>query len=330
MRIGCGCVNLGSASAGESRNDHVRLVRSAVEAGIDLFDTADVYGSGASERVLGRALVGRRSEVLISTKGGYRFRPRSRWEQQARRLTARAGRTAARAVSRPDGRDGAAPADPPARAVARTAYAAQDFSPPHLRQALEASLRRLRTDHVDVYQLHGPPEVHDDLFAVLNDLRDAGMVRRFGVGAESIASATAWADVSGTDVLQLPFGLLDPQPGGRLREMIGRPIEIWARGVLGGGVLSAAMRDPASVRDHPKSPTIEALLRLAGEVGSPIDELAVRWVLGRSDVDVTLLGMSSPDHLARNLALVRGGPLSDELADRITAAAATGAPEGSE
>lgn len=330
MRIGCGCVNLGSASAGQSWNDHVRLVRSAVDGGVDLFDTADVYGSGASERVLGRALAGRRSEVMISTKGGYLFRPRSRWEQQARRLTARVSRAAAHTMDRSGRRGEASLADLPGRSVVRTAYSAQDFSPPHLRRALEASLRRLRTDHVDVYQLHGPRDVHDDLFATLNDLRDAGMVRRFGVGAESIESATAWADVSGTDVLQLPFGLLDPQPAGRLREMVGRPIEIWARGVLGGGVLSAAMRDPASVRDHPKSPTIEALLLLASEVGVPIDELAVRWVLGRSDIDVTLLGMSSPDHLARNLALVRDGPLSDELVDRVTAAAVTGAPEGSE
>ena len=61
--IGCGCVNLGSASSTTSWRDQVRLVRDAVDAGVLVFDTADIYGSGSSERILGEALRGRRERV---------------------------------------------------------------------------------------------------------------------------------------------------------------------------------------------------------------------------------------------------------------------------
>ena len=90
MRIGFGCVNLGSAARGHSPRADVRLVQEAVDRGIDLFDTADVYGSGASERILGRGLGPRRDGVTIATKGGYRFRPRSAAEQTARRMAMKA------------------------------------------------------------------------------------------------------------------------------------------------------------------------------------------------------------------------------------------------
>ena len=87
VRVGLGCVNLGS-STGTSERAGVRLVHAALDAGITLFDTADAYGAGASERVLGRALRGRREGVEIATKGGYCFEQRSMLEQRVRRLAA--------------------------------------------------------------------------------------------------------------------------------------------------------------------------------------------------------------------------------------------------
>jgi aryl-alcohol dehydrogenase-like predicted oxidoreductase len=311
VRFGCGCVNLGSASASATWSDQVHLVRTAVDAGVTVFDTADVYGAGSSERILGRALRGRRAEVTISTKGGYSFRPRVRVEQLARRRVAQLakarGRSNLEVVSAPG--------------TAHQLYASQDFTPRHLRAALEASLRRLKTDFVDVYQLHGPTRLLDDLLAELDDLRQAGTVRQFGVGAESVASAADWAPCLGGGVLQLPFGLLDPEA----KELVFpatsvHGVEVWARGVLAGGILSAAIDDIASVAYHPKRHQIEALANIASEAGLRLDELAVRWVRRWPDIAVVLLGMSSIDHLERNLALAAQPALGDDLANEIAAA----------
>src|SRR4051794_41601541 len=83
-RIGLGCVGLGSG-ADRRVADDVRLVRAAIDLGVTTFDTADVYGGGASEHVLGRAIGQRRDEVVVATKGGFVFRARPPVEQWARR-----------------------------------------------------------------------------------------------------------------------------------------------------------------------------------------------------------------------------------------------------
>src|SRR5919204_4477087 len=119
--LGLGCWAIGGpwtfngqpAGWGEVDDEEsVRAIRRALDLGVTLFDTADVYGAGHSERVLGRALAGRRDEVRIATKFGNTF------DESTRQMTG------------------------------------QDSSPAYVRSACEASLRRLGTDRVDLYQLH--------------------------------------------------------------------------------------------------------------------------------------------------------------------------------
>lgn len=133
----------------------IRAVRRAVELGVTFFDTADVYGAGHSERVLGRALVGRRDEVVIATKWGLTF------DEESRQIT-----TA----------DGGAPA--------------------YLRSAIDASLRRLGTDRVDLYQLHLddlPLDRAEELLGTLEDLVTAGKIRGYGWSTDIADRAEAWA-----------------------------------------------------------------------------------------------------------------------------------------
>ena len=302
MQLGFGCVNLGSASSGRSWRADARLVEFAVDEGVMLFDTADVYGSGASERVLGHALRRRRDEVVIATKAGYRFRPRSMAEQSARRVASRALAPLRRAGTSGGGVAGGA------------AYAAQDFSPPAVRAAVEGSLRRLRTSHIDLLQLHGPREVMPAVFEELHDLVTAGKVRRFGIGAESVEAARDWIGVSGTAVVQLPFGVLDPQAAETaLPDAASRSVEVWARGVLGGGLLAAAVRDPTSVRDDPKWPLVEGLCDLAARSGIDVFRLATGYVRSFADVSAMLLGISSPAHLRRDVELLTAPPIDADV-----------------
>ena len=301
MRLGFGCVNLGSASGGTSRREQVRLVAEAVDRGVAVFDTADVYGSGASERVLGEGIGRRRAEVIVATKAGYVFREKSSVEQSARRMA----KTVLDRV-RPD--TGQSPGG------GAGAYAAQDFSPAHLRAAVDGSLRRLRTDYLDVLQLHGPHDVRPEVLGELHDLVEAGKVRRFGVGAESVAEGAAWVPVEGVEIVQVPFGVLDPQARDDVLPIAARhAVEVWARGVLGGGVLKAAAEGRAAVREDPNWPLIERVMQLSRRTGIDLMALAVGFVRAHPGVSTVLTGISARDHLLRNLDLMAAPPLDDEL-----------------
>ena len=301
MRLGFGCVNLGSASGGASRRDQVRLVAEALDRGVTVFDTADVYGSGASERVVGEGIGGRRAEAVIATKAGYVFREKSSVEQTARR-------TAKTVLDRVRPRGGQS------HRGGSGAYAAQDFSAGHLRAAVDGSLRRLRTDYLDVLQLHGPHEVQPELLTQLHDLVRAGKVRRFGIGAESVAQAASWLPVEGVDVVQVPFGVLDPEARDDVLPVAEKySVEVWARGVLGGGVLKAAAAGDAAVREDPNWPVIERVTRMSQRTGIDVMALAVGFVRAYAGVSTVLTGISTRDHLLRNLELIAAPPLDDEL-----------------
>src|SRR4051812_13191271 len=137
--VGIGCNNFGRKLDLEGTR---KVVDAAFEAGITLFDTADVYGTphGSSEECLGAALKGRRDDIVLATKFGMNM----------------------------DGMNGA---DRGARG-----------SRGYILRAVEASLRRLDTDHIDLYQLHEPDEATpvDETLAALDDLVRSGKVRYVG------------------------------------------------------------------------------------------------------------------------------------------------------
>jgi len=124
----------------------IRLLQKALDLGITFFDTADVYGDGLGETILAKAFEGRREQVVYSTKFGYDFYTHPGVQPGQR--------------ERP-----------------------QDWSPAYLRRACEASLRRLATDRIDLYQFHNPridTLRRDDLFAELERLKAEGKIRHYG------------------------------------------------------------------------------------------------------------------------------------------------------
>jgi len=176
----------------------------------------------------------------------------------------------------------------------------------------------LQTDHIDVFQLHGPTELHPDVFDEVRDLVDAGKVGGFGIGAESVDSAVAWLAVPAVRTVQVPFGVLDPQAATELLPLVaGRPVDVWARGVLGGGLLALAARDPDAAARDPKGPQLRALQDLAARTGTPLDALAVGYVRSFADVSTMLVGISSGAHLERNLALMAEPPLDGSVLEAI-------------
>ena len=291
----------GTTDAGGARN----LVDICLEAGVTLFDTADVYSDGASERILGEAVRGRRDKVILSTKVGLRL--------------------------------GDGPNDVGA-------------SRHHLVAAVDASLRRLGTDYLDLLQLHAfdaftPPE---QIAATLDDLVRAGKVRQ--VGASNYAG---W---------QLMQALAAADKGGRQRfvahqvyySLIGRDYEfelmplaqnqgvgaiVWSP--LGWGRLTGKIRRgqplPPGSRLHETAgfaPPVEeerlyrvvdALDAVAAEVEKTVPQVALNWLLQRPTVASVLIGARDATQLRQNLGAV-GWSLSTEQVARLDAASAVTPP----
>ncbi len=310
-RFGFGCVRLGSASAGGSWRAHVRLVERAIDEGITTFDTADAYGSGVSERIVGKAVHRRRAEVQIATKSGYLFTERSLAGQSA----ARAARSVAQHARRQrPGSD----AGSSGGGTGSASYERQDFSPGYLRKAIESSLRRLDTDYIDVLQLHGPRQVVPGIIDEVDQLKAAGKIRRFGVGAESLASAKAWLQVAGVDTLQVPFGVLDPQAATEIFPLaVELGVDVWVRGVLGGGLLSLADAGNERVRSDDKFPLIQDLAMIARRADVSVSRLAVDFVRSFPEVSTVLIGIQSDRHLDDNLAIMDAPPIEQSVIDEV-------------
>jgi aryl-alcohol dehydrogenase-like predicted oxidoreductase len=283
-----GCVKLGSGALAD-RRVAIRLVHQAYDAGVRLFDTADAYAAGASESVLGEALAGR-DDAVVATKVGYLFRERSSLEQ-ALRAAVLPIRSRLQSRARPRRSE-------PAQEQRSRGYAAHDFSPDHVRAAVDASRRRLRRDRLDLVQLHGPPPPEQcPAVEVLDELVGRGSIQSIGVGCERLESAVAWSGVEAIGALQVPFGVLDPQAANVLPALRERGLGTIVRGALGGGVLGLHARRAPTGLDPVRSRRVERLEALAREHGVDLLQIAMWYALHAAPNDAVLIGMSSPDQV---------------------------------
>ena len=195
--LGLGCSQIGSFGNSLTARQWRRLIERALDLGVTVLDTADIYGQGDSERQIGRVLAGRRDSGFVVTKVGKGFSPVM--------SALRPFKPVLRPVLRLAGAGTAVRAR-------REGVMRSDFSPAHLSSALDASLRRLRFDHVDALLLHGPPaEVYRDpaVAETLAGLVRAGKARRFGASCESLDDLEAALSMPGLGAVQLSLALLD-------------------------------------------------------------------------------------------------------------------------
>lgn len=263
--LGMGCSRLGSFLSKSSDKEAIAAVGMAVERGITYFDTSDIYAQGDSERLLGAALRGMRDRVLLATKAGRRFSNRARFAARVKRPI----KLAMRLVPALRGRV----------QRARAEQISLDFTPDYLTAALDQSLRRLRTDWVDVFMLHAPSAevlADEDLFHRLGRLTEQGKVRCLGVSVAEIAHASLAARMPGVHAIQLPIG----RPHRAMHVTLLPKLAAQGIAVVGREVFEGANRPI----DHA---SLSAVLREA---------------LGCPGVAVVLVGMSSRDHLEANLA----------------------------
>ena len=196
----------------------------------------------------------------------------------------------------------------------------QDFSPGYLGSALEGSLKRLKTDHVDLYQLHSPSPAFmqsaafGEALETLGRLQGQGKLRFYGIATEAPQDVPFCLAAPGISSVQLGFGLLDPEAldQGTLEAARTRGLAIIARGCFGGGLLKDTLDEAQQREARPKWQSILALRAFAERTGRSLLDVAFQFCRGNPAVSVTLLGMRVESHLRDNLRHLEGLPLSAE------------------
>lgn len=285
--VGLGCNNFGRRL---DAADSATVVNAALEAGVDFFDTADIYGEGKSEEYLGRALGKRRDGVVIATKFGGVMEGRGK---------------------------GASPA--------------------WIRQAVEASLDRLGTDRIDLYQLHYPdPDVPiEDTLGALGDLVNAGKVREAGCSNFSVGQLRESAAVHGKGArfasVQNEYSLLHREPeAGMLEECERLGVAFLPYFPLMSGLLTGKYRrgQPlpqgsritkegrfADLLSDRNLAVVEELILFAEARGRTILELAISWLLARPAVASVISGATSPGQVKANVDAAGWRLSESELAE---------------
>lgn len=296
--FGFGCARIGGVFQGDPQS-FVRLLAVARDGGINFFDTSDLYSQGESEALLGRVFGKRRSEVIITTKAGYCMPGR-------RKLAGRLKPILRPVIQALGIRRDRLPA-------AARGVLAQDFSPAYLTRAVEASLVRLRTDYVDLLQLHSPPaEVVErgEWEPALEALKRAGKLRYYGISCDSPEAALAALRFPNVSSLQFAFNLLEP---GALETILPsareRGVACIARECLGNGLLVKPNAHTLDLSSYCSSPEqvekrkeqLLALERQASERGVSIAQMALEFAGRTEGISVALLGARTPQQLRRLL-----------------------------
>jgi aryl-alcohol dehydrogenase-like predicted oxidoreductase len=257
------------------------IVARARELGVNFVDTAECYGDHAAEELIGAAIAADRERWIVATKFGHRFHP----ERMQGRWSPGSVRT-------------------------------DQWSVEDVRRQLEASLRALRTDYVDVYQAHGAPNhafFRDELWAMLGEEVRKGTIRRLGaslpgeIPREHVEAAPRF----GIEVLQVTYNRIDRSAEEHVFPLCAElDLGVLVREPLANGFLSgrrSAVTDPTDWRSQLGEAEVERRLAVVAEVdrselpaGVPMAQWAIAWCLRRPEVSSVIPGAKSVEQLEAN------------------------------
>jgi aryl-alcohol dehydrogenase-like predicted oxidoreductase len=302
--IGLGTMGMSEFYGNADEPESIRTIHRALELGVNLLDTADVYGPYKNEELVGRAIAGKRDRFFLCTKFGIV-------------------------------RD---PADPMARGF--------NGKPDYVRKSLDASLKRLNVDYVDLYYQHrvdkGTPI--EETVGALAEQVAAGKVRQIGLSEASAATIRRAVKIHPIAAVQSEYSLFsrDIEDNGVVAALRELSITLVAYSPLGRGFLSGKIRsldqlEPDDFRRH--SPRFQgenfaknlSLVDRVGEIASELGvtpaQVALTWVLAKGDDIVPIPGTTRIARLEENTAAA-GVKLRAEQMRRIEAAAPKGAASG--
>lgn len=289
--LGLGCMGMSAFYGPSDRAQNLEVLNHAVENGVTLFDTADMYGEGSNETLLGEFFANRSERISIATKVGFRT-------------------------------------DPELGKVV-------DNTPTYIRQACENSLRRLRSDCIDLYYLHrrNPSVPIEESVGAMQQLVDEGKVRHIGlseVSAETLEAATKEASIA---ALQIEYSLTERSPEESVIPAArANGVSVVAYSPLGRGLLTGRFstegdfsNDDFRPRVHPRlsgenlAANMEVIKKfdaIAAEIGLPKSSIALAWLLSRGEHVIPIPGTRSTTYLQQNIDATFAY-LSSETLDRI-------------
>jgi len=298
---GAGCRYPSGAPLGYGRVDDkesIRAIHCAIDHGARLFDTADAYGTGHAERILGTALGKKRDDVLIATKFG------NRYQERTKELNGR------------------------------------DFSPAYIRQACLASLERLKTDRIDLYQLHIgdlPPEKFDGVADTLDSLCGEGLIRAYGWSTDDPERASLLSNRDRAVAVQFDMNVFDGASKMldvcETHEFAGLTRTPLAMGFLSGKFTAGSSLPDDDIRSSPPAwlryfqtgggirPEWSARLASIREIltseGRTLAQGALAWIWARSARTIPIPGVRTAAQAEENLRAVDFGPLRLDQMDEI-------------
>jgi aryl-alcohol dehydrogenase-like predicted oxidoreductase len=285
--IGLGCMGMSAFYGSTDEDEAIATLHRAIELGVTFLDTAEMYGPHANEELIGKALAGRRDEVVIATKFGVRV------DGGQRRL---------------------------------------DGSPENVRRSVEGSLKRLGTDHIDLYYQHRPdPNVPiEETVGALAEQVQAGKLRYIGLSEAAPDRIRAAHAVHPLAAVQTEYSLwtrdVEEDVLPTLREL---GIGLVAYSPLGRGFLSGRFSSPDELdaddwrRTQPRfrgeageqnARRAAKVAELAEENGATPAQLALAWVLSRGDDIVPIPGTKRRTYLEQNAAALDVELTEDDLA----------------
>lgn len=273
VSMGCWGIGGGDVWGKQDEEEAIEAIRLALDLGINFFDTAEGYGDGASERLLGEALEGRRNKAVVATK-----------------------------------------------------VSPGNLAPADLRESCEDSLRRLKTDYIDVYYIHWPSrEVPlEDTLAELERLKDEGKIRTIACSNFGQKDLTELLEKGRVEANQLPYSLLWRAVEYEIQPIcLENEIGITAYSPLLHGLLTGKFETPADVpagrartrhfsADRPKArhgtegaeeetfAAINRIEEISRQAGMKMTKAAISWVAARPGVSSVIVGARNPEQIREN------------------------------
>lgn len=287
--LGLGCMGMSEFYGEADEQESIRVIHRALDLGVTFLDTADMYGVGRNEELVGRAIRGRRDEVVLATKFGN--------------------------VRGPNGE-----------------RLGINGRPEYVRQACDASLKRLGVDHIDLYYQHrvDPDTPIEETVGAMAELVQAGKVRFLGLSEASAATLRRANAVHPITALQSEYSLWTRDPEEEVlptcREL---GIGFVAYSPLGRGFLSGQFRSPEDLpaddfrRHNPRFQgenfqknlrLVEAVQDMAREKGCTPSQLALAWLLAQGNDIVPIPGTKRVRYLEENLGALNVHLNADDLA----------------
>ncbi len=296
-RLGLGCMGMSAFYSGAGTDDaeSIRVIHRAIDLGVTLLDTAEMYGPYTNEELLGRALAGRRDEVVLASKFGIRAA-----EDGSRRI---------------------------------------DGTPENVRRSIEGTLKRLDTDHLDLYYQHriDPETPIEETVGALSELVQEGKIRAIGLSEAAPDTIRRAHAVHPITALQTEYSLWTRDPEAEILPLVRElgigfvPYSPLGRGFLTGTIRSIDELDEDDFRrSNPRFAgenlqhnigIVEAVDAVAGELDATPAQVALAWLLAQGEGIVPIPGTKRVTRLEENAgadALV----LSAEQLDRLSAVAA--------